>query len=950
MDNTTFNGKGLHFMHLNIRSLFNKNKFDMFKQQMSQSNIDVLCLSETWLKRALPSNIINISGYTVTRLDRSWEENGHIKKGGGICMYIKNNLNFSDNSFCELNLSTINIEIHWISIKLTNLREIVIGNVYRPPQGDLKTFYRHINLCLDKLTSKNNRDIFMMGDFNINIDKASNKESKDLINLFNSFGLKQLIRETTRYGAKNSCIDLIFTNSDYISKSGTLDLNFSDHQAVYVTRKKNKIINKKITFKGRSYKNYNKDLFQDRLMEENWRSFFESDNPNKCWDILENKILLHLENMCPLKEFKINEYREAWMNRDLMELIIDKDKAMAHAKKSKKEDDFRIARNMRNTVGNLIFQSKKNHFEDEYNASKKDPKKFWNNIFTILPKNKEQKLSINLKNDLKEEINSEETASYINDFFANIGPNLAKVHNKPWKYYGNESLNTIANLKINAGNVNLLVDEIDITKSSGIDYISSKCLKDALAILIPHLCHIFKLSIEFGLFPKKWKIATIVPLYKGGGNDEVSNYRPVSLLPIPGKILEKLIHNHMMEYFENNKILSEYQFGFRKNHSTIDSIATLTDNILKSVNEGKVTLAAFIDFKKAFDTVNHNILLEKLYYLGIKGSLLTWIKNYLTNRVQRTICNGKLSGLNDIICGVPQGSILGPLFFLVYVNDLKNVLRNNNYQLYADDTVIYCSSTSFDRANIALQDILNKFGVWCSENALTVNVKKTKVMAFGSKNNIKKDKGKNLMLNDEKISFVPTFKFLGVYLDQTLNFRHHMDMLVNNINFKLYLLSKIRKYLNNKSALTIYKSMILPYFDYADVVYMYSNNPDLAKLDRAHLRGLRISLKIQGKMDDIEIFNLGTISSLKNRRIVHSRNFMYKNKEKCVIKNDGIITRANEGPLFNIVKPNCESVKRSVYYGGASDWNNLDSSIRNLENIFLFKRKQKSWLLNTYKI
>ena len=268
-----------------------------------------------------------------------------------------------------------------------------------------------------------------------------------------------------------------------------------------------------------------------------------------------------------------------------------------------------------------------------------------------------------------------------------------------------------------------MIDEIDITKSSGIDNISSKCLKDALSVLVPHVCHIFNLSIEFNTFPQRWKLATIVPLYKGGGNDAVSNYRPVSLLPIPGKILEKLIHDHIMKFFENNNILSEYQFGFRKNHSTTDSIATLVDNILHSVNDGKVTLAAFIDFKKAFDTVNHNILLEKLFYMGIRGPLLTWIKHYLSNRIQRTICNGKLSGTNDIVSGVPQGSILGPLFFLVYVNDLKNVLFGKNYQLYADDTVIYSTNNSFEGANNDLQNILDKFGVWCSENALTVNVK-----------------------------------------------------------------------------------------------------------------------------------------------------------------------------------------------------------------------------------
>ena len=176
-------------------------------------------------------------------------------------------------------------------------------------------------------------------------------------------------------------------------------------------------------------------------------------------------------------------------------------------------------------------------------------------------------------------------------------------------------------------------------------------------------------------------------------------------------------------------------------------------------------------------------------------------------------------------------------------------------------------------------------------------------------------------------------------------------MRINTINFKFYLLSKIRRYLNDKCALTIYKSIVIPYFDYADIIYICIRIiQTLKKLDRAHLRGLRICLKVQGKVEDVDIYNMGNISSLENRRnIVHSKNYMYKNKNKCIVSKEGIITRAKQGPLFNIIKPNCKSYKRSIYYSGASDWNNLDPALRNLDNIFLFKRSQKSWLLNTYK-
>ena len=210
-----------------------------------------------------------------------------------------------------------------------------------------------------------------------------------------------------------------------------------------------------------------------------------------------------------------------------------------------------------------------------------------------------------------------------------------------------------------------MIRNIDISKSSGLDKISSRCLRDALLALLPHIIHIFKESLNTGIFPYKWKIATVVPIFKNGNKSDVSNYRPISLLPVPGKIFEDILHKHISYLFENINYLSSKQNGFRKGHSTLDGIVNFTSDIFESINKGEYTLAAFIDLKKAFDTVNHNILLEKLNYAGIKNNLLNLMKSYLSNRSQRTICNGIISDVKDITCGVPQGSILGPLFFIL---------------------------------------------------------------------------------------------------------------------------------------------------------------------------------------------------------------------------------------------------------------------------------------------
>ena len=216
-----------------------KNKFDMFKYQMTNSGTDIICLSETWLNDALTTNILDIPGYRLARLDRSWRENNCIKKGGGLCMYIKQNISFNDSDACNFNISSKDIEIQWMILKFPKMREMIIANVYRPLQGNVKSFCKYLKKFLNEIDCSKKKDIFVTGDFNINIQKKSSTESKDIMNMMISFGFKQYINKPTRL-SNNLCIDLMFTNCDNINQSGTLDLNYSDHQAIFITKKEDK--------------------------------------------------------------------------------------------------------------------------------------------------------------------------------------------------------------------------------------------------------------------------------------------------------------------------------------------------------------------------------------------------------------------------------------------------------------------------------------------------------------------------------------------------------------------------------------------------------------------------------------------------------------------------------------------------------------------------------------
>ena len=369
------------------------------------------------------------------------------------------------------------------------------------------------------------------------------------------------------------------------------------------------------------------------------------------------------------------------------------------------------------------------------------------------------------------------TANYVNHFFANIGPKLAgKFINE--RKYSDSSLPEfeLSDIYTDFEEVHDICKEINTAKYSAIDLLSSKILKDAFLVLTVRLVYLFNLSLSSHIFPPKWKQATVIPLYKGGSRSEVGNYQPISLLPLPGKLLERVVHNKLSSYLETNNLLCDEQNG-----STVKSIVNLTDALLSAINNNETCLAVFIDLKKAFDTVDHQILIKKLSNLGVGGDVLLWVSNYLHDRSQKTIANHILSSPLPVSCGVPQGSILGPLFFVAYINDVYKFLNTPNLGLYADDTVIFLHSTDRLVAQEELQSKLNLFANWCEINVLTINTQKTKYMAIGTRSKVKKAKNSHLAINDVPIQQVPSYKYLGFTLDSVLSYSNHGILSHQNI-------------------------------------------------------------------------------------------------------------------------------------------------------------------------
>ena len=605
---------GLTMVHLNVASILGANKFDMLKQQLRDSNIDIFCASESWLNSSIPDNGVRIGGYSLIRSDRAWKDaaakGNQAKKGGGLICYVREGIDYNADRYEHLNTSGRDIEMQWVSLEHKSRRRIVIINIYRPPQGDYKLACKIINEALTKANLKDNVDIFLMGDFNINLNDRKSALTKELEFTTSLWGLKPLIKSNTRFGLVDgklieSCIDNIFTNSGDIETAKTLDWNFSDHLAILTKRKRfTKTINK-VTFRGRSYRNYDRNLLQNGLINADWNAFYNNQSPSDCWELMEEKIRSEINKMCPIKTFKVKEVREPWVTNELLEEIKDKDRALKTAKRSRKAEDMRVAREIRNRVGRMVTGARAEFLKEQQRELQDDPKKFWRLVKSIVPNSKVGTGKISLANEEGDglKIDDDKVSDHINNFFTSIGPKLAKkidkCYNKGWAFLGQKSEVQCPKFEADFRQVQHFCRDINTAKSSGIGDISSKVCKDAFLVLVPQLVYMFNLSFGKSQFPDKWKEATIIPLFKGGKKTEVGNYRPISLLPIPGKLLEKVAHANLSKFLKENNILSAKQGGFRKGFSTASTIASLTDDILSNTNGGLTTMAVFIDLKKA---------------------------------------------------------------------------------------------------------------------------------------------------------------------------------------------------------------------------------------------------------------------------------------------------------------------------------------------------------------
>lgn len=808
----TFNQNGLTIINFNIRS-FNSNSTEFLAYlEGTGHSYDIIILTETWINASNVS-LSYIPGYSSVH---SYRE---VMKGGGVSIFVKDGLKYD--IIQELNISNNTIECVAVSIIYPNsTNKLNILGIYRPPKGNIKDFS---NLLQDLISqnSLSTHDSVIAGDMNIDLPtEAFSEDTKYFMNMLSTLFYRPIITKPTRFDEErntSSCLDHIWINTPNTPASGLLYCDITDHLPVFCRlnvpyHSKDKYV--KITFRNMSYTN--KLKFRNMIQSTDWDAHLGNlmethERVLKYIEIVDNYF-----NTCfPLMTKQIGTTRltKPWLTSGLQKSI--ETKHDLHRRVQRSRYDLNAYKRFDNLLKSLIRKSRLDYYKILFENSKDDIKKTWAIInSTIRPGKK-------LSNILKLHYNNEtitdpkQIAEALNSHFAGVGHVLnnalpSRPRNAFVKYLSPPIQHSLFLEPCNQMEVRKVIHNMKNTKG-GKNTIPSRLIKDNSEYLSYPISLIFNNMVTSGHYPDILKIACVTALFKAGEKQDPNNYRPISSLSVLNKILERLLFTRIYTFCENNNIFTPNQFGFRQGISTSDAVNELLSNIYSSINKNNYFGAIFLDLSKAFDTVPHDILLRKLENYGIRGIANSLLSSYLSNRKQFVHHNGDSSSYRNVTMGVPQGSILGPLLFLLYINDLPSVTSKLDSILFADDTTLYSSSSDINRLCSDMSSDLLQVKEWLLANRLTLNANKTYYIIFGLK---KVPENVTVSVDGHALERKKSGKFLGVILDEKLTFKEHIEFVTQKISRLCGLLYKLKETFPPEVLKKLYQSLIYPYLNY----------------------------------------------------------------------------------------------------------------------------------------
>ena len=896
---------------------------------------DIICLVEILPKNARIKKTIDaiqIKGYNII---------AHSLRKRGICVYASPKIDI-----VAIDNDNIFEECVWCLIS-GKKETFLLGCIYRSPSSSAEN---DNNLCimLRNMLSLNFKDTIIVGDFNFsNIDwdfrfSTVRSPSTDLfLDTINDLYLEQIVCSPTRIriGQQSSLLDLVLTNSIYFVEEIIIDdpIGKSDHTVLDIII--NIDIRDSLPIERRLYYRGDYDSMRAYYSDIDWYALLFDKNTQSSWDIFYDHFIIALEMCIPISNKIITHSKQPWVDKDVQKQIKKKKKSFNKYYRRPTMENWSSYVIERNLATSKIDGGRINYEKRICDASKDNPKEFWK--YVNIRNNKQNHIPSIQDTNKVLYYDDESKANIFNSYFTSV----LIQDNDIQGVIDNDNITGIGSICFGRKDVKGLIDNLNISKAPGPDGIHSKIIKECAEVFSHIFYIIFCKSIREGVLPGQWKEANVRALYKKGKKTVCSNYRPVSLTSIVCKLLESLIRDVLLEFLETNNKISVHQYGFRPGFSCSTQLLEVIEDFTSFTDIALDFDCIYLDFAKAFDRVSHRKLIRKLFNIGIKGNILDWISNFLTGRKQRVMINGVHSDWAMVTSGIPQGSVLGPILFTIFINDLPISLMSH-VKIFADDTKIY---NSVDNCTL-LQDDLDKLIEWSEKWLLPFNIEKCSVVHYG-KNNICTPYN---MANKE-VATEHIMKDLGIIFQDDVKFGDHINKIVAKANSKLGLIRNTFQELNASNFIVLFKSFVRPILEYCSTTWSPHLIMHHTEIEKVQRRATKL-VKHMGHLsysERLKRLNLTTLYYRRQRadmlqvyRIIHGIDRL--DRDKFFQFN----TRPSRGNSFKIIKPRAlTSFKQySFTHRCVNNWNALPEEVVQSITINIFKNKlEKCWQHKEWK-
>ena len=913
-------------LYTNARSLTSGTRREEIELLIKRENIDIVGITETWGKLDITDSEMSFTDYKLYRKDRASIND---RKGGGVALYVKNS--FQSVEWEELNSRPC--ESVWCKVYVDKNDYILAGVCYRSPEADdceINELFHTIKLACDT-----NQPVLIMGDFNYpNINwmslEADNKGQK-FVKLVLDCYLEQHVHKPTR---NENILDLILSSELPIKDDIRVlpPVDKSDHNVLicnFECRAEHKKSKKKLCYNQANYEDM-RTFIKSKLENVNYTAM----SAFAIWNYLSEVLQVAVKKFVPERMVTCKQNKPLWMTSHVLKNVKKKHHLWKKWRARKDDKTELLYKKQANLASKAVRLAKRNFERKIAQNIKSDSKSFFTYVrsktrvrSTVGPLLNNNGILVNENQGMSELLNA---------FFASVFTSEKKDYLPTIKnVFCGVNSQKLCTFNITSDMVKMKLSKLKMNKAPGIDQIGTRMLIEIAEEISDTVTELFNKSLHLGEIPQDWKLANVTPVFKKGKKTDPSNYRPVSLTVILCKVFESIMRDKMLDHLVRYELIKETQHGFVKKKSCLTNLLVFLEELTKYLDSGYPVDVIYLDFQKAFDKVPHQRLITKLAAHGFDGDILNWIENWLADRKQRVVINGQFSGWRDVLSGVPQGSVLGPLLFVIYINDIDESVVSRALK-FADDTKIYHTVNTSSDIEMLRSDLCNLFS-WSTEWQMLFNVEKCHVMHLGYGN-----PRVDYIMDGKRLETVTEEKDLGVFVSEDLKWEKQCSYAVSKANKVLGMIKRNFVDRSKEIIIPLYKSLVRPHLEYCSQIWNPHFNKDVKLIEGVQRRATKLVQGMEHLSYDSRLKELG-LMRLSSRRIRSDLIETFKitsgmyniSKDEFFEFDDG----GRRGHSKKLLKKRCRlDVRKYTFSNRVVDkWNSLPDSSVNCTSVIMFK-------------